>query len=92
MLLLLGQLSVSFLGPCCPAPLYCIAVHDCLMLIEQINDDDDDHREAKILRVQNIMRHPPVDGSSEAVTPILRYEMNKILLLRTQQQSPTAFQ
>jgi len=37
-----GQLSVSFLGPCCPAPLYCIAVHDCLMLTEQINDDDDD--------------------------------------------------
>ena len=36
-----GQLSASFLGPCCPAPLYCIAVHDCLMLIEQINDDDD---------------------------------------------------
>jgi len=32
---------VSFLGPCCPAPLYCIAVHDCLMLIEQINDDDE---------------------------------------------------
>jgi len=40
-----GQLSVSFLGPCCPAPLYCIAVHDCLILIEQINDDDDDDRE-----------------------------------------------
>ena len=37
-----GQLSVSFLGPCCPAPLYCIAVHDCLMLTEPINDDDDD--------------------------------------------------
>jgi len=37
-----GQLSVSFLGPCCPAPLYCIAVHDCLMLAERINDDDDD--------------------------------------------------
>ena len=36
-----GQLSVSFLGPCCLAPLYCTAVHDCLMLIEQINDDDD---------------------------------------------------
>ena len=35
-----GQLSVSFLGPCCPAPLYCIAVHACLMLIERINDDD----------------------------------------------------
>jgi len=35
------QLSVSFLGPCCPAPLYCIAVHNCLMLTEQINDDDD---------------------------------------------------
>jgi len=42
MLLFFGQLSVSFLGPCCPAPLHCIAVHDCLMLIEQINDDDDD--------------------------------------------------
>jgi len=39
-----GQLSVSvsFLGPCCPAPLYCIAVYDCLMLTERINDDDDD--------------------------------------------------
>jgi len=37
-----GQLSVSFLGPCCPAPLYCIAVHDCLMSTERINDDDDD--------------------------------------------------
>ena len=38
-----GQLSVSvsFLGPCCPAPLYCIAVYDCLMLTERINDDDD---------------------------------------------------
>ena len=37
-----GQLSVSFHGPCCHAPLYCIAVHDCLILIEQINDDDVD--------------------------------------------------
>jgi len=33
---------VSFLGPCCPAPLHCIAVYDCLMLTERINDDDDD--------------------------------------------------
>ena len=39
------QYPVSFLGPCCPAPLYCIAVHDCLMLIEQINDDDADDDE-----------------------------------------------
>jgi len=27
---------------CGPAPLYCIAVHDCLMLTERINDDNDD--------------------------------------------------
>jgi len=40
----LGQLSVSFLGPCClAAPLYCIAVYDCLMLTERINDDDDEN-------------------------------------------------
>ena len=31
-----GQLSVSFLGPCCPAQLYCTAVYDCLMLTERI--------------------------------------------------------
>jgi len=29
--------AVSVLS--CLAPLYCIAVHDCLMLIEQINDE-----------------------------------------------------
>ena len=34
------ELSVSFLGPCCPAPLYCIAIYDCLMLTERINDDE----------------------------------------------------
>jgi len=43
---------VSFLGPCCPAPLYCIAVHDCLMLTERINDDDDDD-EIIVLSVGN---------------------------------------
>ena len=30
---------MSFLGPCCPAPLCCIAVHDCLMMTERINDE-----------------------------------------------------
>jgi len=36
---------LSFLGPCCPALLYCNAVHDSLMLTERINDDDDDDDE-----------------------------------------------
>ena len=51
-----GQLSVSFLGPCCSAPLYCIAVHDCLMLTEQINDDDDDDDDI-FSRVQYILEN-----------------------------------
>ena len=46
-IMLLFRAAVSVLSwtlLSCSTSLYCIAVHDCLMLIEQINDDDDEQQ------------------------------------------------
>ena len=63
---------MSFLGPCCPAALYCIAVHDCLMLTERINDDDDDVTTALRLSIVDLDASPSRLRSFFAITQSIK--------------------